>query len=246
MDWRRAKSVLIFAFLCLNLILAYQLWTDRFSQTALNRDMADVEAETMQFLANKDIQVVSDIPRATPRLSTINVRFLDAYRTPMEVILDEPIGFINLLSRSTFRDIEAGTALRYFDAYQLDMSASSSEEFVFYQVHEDLPMFDVILRIFVDEGEITGFKQSFVEVNLEVEEDEVDSQQIISAYTAIRTLAENYLNEGSIITDIKLGYHGQLYDSEDQTFVPNWRIYLSDGAPYYVHAFTGAVEAIQP
>ena len=28
MDWRRAKSVLIFSFLMLNVILGYQLWTD--------------------------------------------------------------------------------------------------------------------------------------------------------------------------------------------------------------------------
>jgi regulatory protein YycI of two-component signal transduction system YycFG len=107
-------------------------------------------------------------------------------------------------------------------------------------------MFDVPLQLFAENGEITGYKQTYVEVKSGGEPTDKAGQKIISAYAAVRSLAENYLSEGAVITDIRLGYHGQLYDSEDQTFVPNWRISLSDGEPYYVHAFTGAVEAIQP
>lgn len=246
MDWRRAKSILIFAFLCLNLILAYQLWADRFSQTALNRDAADLEAETKKLLESKNIRVMPDIPKDTPKLSIINVRLREEYRAPKEVKLEQPIRFISLLSRSTLRDIQNRSAISHFDAYRLDASVNRKDVFLFHQVYGELPMFDVPLQLFAENGEITGYKQTYVEVKSGGEPTDKAGQKIISAYAAVRSLAENYLSEGAVITDIRLGYHGQLYDSEDQTFVPNWRISLSDGEPYYVHAFTGAVEAIQP
>jgi hypothetical protein len=50
---------------------------------------------------------------------------------------------------------------------------------------------------------------------------------------------------GSVITDIQLGYHGQRFDSETQPMLPFWRIVLEKGAPYYVQAFSGAVEGNQ-
>jgi regulatory protein YycI of two-component signal transduction system YycFG len=246
MDWRRAKSILIFAFLCLNLILAYQLWADRFSQTALNRDAADLEAETKKLLEAKSIRVMPTVPKDTPKLSIINVRFKEEYRTPKEVKLEQPIRFISLLSRSTLREIQNKTALEHFDAYRQDTSIGRKDLFLFHQMYRDLPMFDVTLQLFAANGEITGYKQTYVEVKSGVEPNDKNGQKIISAYAAVRSLAENYLSEGAVITDIRLGYHGQLYDSEDQTFVPNWRISLSDREPYYVHAFTGAVEASQP
>ncbi|MDF2921146.1 MAG: hypothetical protein K0R57_60 [Paenibacillaceae bacterium] len=246
MDWRRAKSILIFAFLILNLLLSYQLWADRFSQTALNRGSADLEAETKELLESKNIRVMPDIPKETPKLSTINVRFPEEYRTPKEVELEQPLRFISLLSRSTLREIQNKTALQHFDAYRLDTASAKGNRFLFHQVHGDLPMFDVTLQLFAENEEITGYKQTYVEVKSGGEPGGKAEQKIISAYAAVRSLAENYLSEGAVITDIRLGYHGQLYDSEDQTFVPNWRISLSDREPYYVHAFTGAVETLQP
>lgn len=248
MDWRRAKSILIFAFLCLNLILAYQLWADRFS-SALSRNTAGLEAEKKlleKLLESKNIRVVPDIPKDTPKLSVINVRFQEQYRKPREVKLDKPIPFINLMSRSTLREIQNKTSLDHFQDYRLDNSSDKRDMFIFHQMYSEWPMFDVTLQLFAQNGEITGYKQTYVEVKSGVEPVNPSGQVIISAYAAVRTLAENYLSEGSVITDIRLGYHGQLYDTEDQSFVPNWRISLSDREPYYVHAFTGAVEAIQP
>lgn len=246
MDWRRAKSILIFAFLALNLLLAYQLWADRFSQTALNRDAADLEEETKELLAGKNIRVIPSIPKETPKLSTINVRFLEDYRSPKEVKLAQPIRFISLLNRSTIKEIQSKTSLQHFESYRLDPSSNKGSRFIFHQVYRDLPMFDVTLQLFTENTEITGYKQTYVEVKSGGELNDKSGQKIISAYAAVRSLAENYLSEGAVITDIRLGYHGQLYDSEDQTFVPNWRISLSDREPYYVHALTGAVEAIEP
>jgi regulatory protein YycI of two-component signal transduction system YycFG len=247
MDWRRAKSILIFAFLCLNLILAYQLWEDRFSQAASDQETADLEAETRKLLESKTIRVIPEIPKETPKLPIINVSLREEFRNPQVTRLSQPIRFISMLNRSTLREIESKSGLRHFDAYRLDTSYGRKDVFLFHQIYRDLPMFDVTVQLFAENGEITGYKQTYVEVKSGVEAADKSGQRIISAYAAVRSLAENYLPEGAVITDIRLGYHGQLYDSEEQSFVPNWRITLSNREPYYVHGFTGAVETtVQP
>jgi regulatory protein YycI of two-component signal transduction system YycFG len=109
-------------------------------------------------------------------------------------------------------------------------------------MYDAVPMFDVTLRLFAEKGEITGYKQAFVEVQSGVEQKE---QKVISAYTAVRTLVESYLSAGSIIKDIQLGYHGQRFDSETHPMLPFWRVVLDKGDPYYVQAFSGAVEGNQ-
>ncbi|WP_438445152.1 two-component system regulatory protein YycI [Gorillibacterium sp. sgz5001074] len=245
MNWGRAKTILIMAFLFLNVLLGYQLWADRFSPTASERDSATLIEDTEKLLDTKSIRVISAIPKDTPKLSTINVRYPEAYREPKEMELAKPIRFISLMSRTTLREIQSKSLISHFDQYRLDSPVSKDGVYVFHQLYRELPMFDVVLQLFAENGEITGYKQTYVEVKSGGGPNDPSGQKIISAYTAIRTLAESYLSEGAVITDIKLGYHGQLFDSEDQTLVPNWRITLSDGEPYYVHAFTGAVEAIQ-
>lgn len=246
MNWGRAKTILIMAFLFLNVLLGYQLWADRFSPTASERDSASLIEETEKLLDTKRIKVVPTIPKDTPKLSTINVRYPEEYREPKEMVLTKPIRFISLLSRATLREIESKATISHFGSYRLDPSLSEENIHVFHQLYRELPMFDVTLQLFAENGEITGYKQTYVEVKSGGGPEDKAGQKIISAYSAVRTLAESYLSEGAEIKDIKLGYHGQLFDSEDQTFVPSWRITLSDDEPYYVHAFTGAVEAIQP
>lgn len=242
MDWGRAKSILIVSFLLLNLMLAYQLWVNQWYQNAAKSDTADMIQEMDKQLAAKNIRVLVDIPKETPKLSQITVRFRDEFRTDKQVKLQQPVKFVSLFSRATLREIQSKTAIEHFDAYRLDQVTSTDNHYVFHQVYGGLPMFDVSLQLFADNGEITGYKQTYVEVQSGGEPKEKGVQKVVSAYAVIRSLAENYLNEGASITDISLGYHGQLYDSDIQYFPPYWRICVSDREPYYVQAFTGAVE----
>lgn len=67
-------------------------------------------------------------------------------------------------------------------------------------------------------------------------------QQVLSAYDVLGNLAEYYLPQGSVVADVRLGYHGPIFESETQVLAPYWRVVLSQGDTYYVHAVTGAVE----
>ena len=245
MDWGRAKTVLIISFLSLNILLAYQLWVNRWSQAAGISSDRLIE-ETNRILAAKGIRLLSDIPKDTPTLSSISVHWGEEYQPLKSVELSTPIPVSLLLDSASTRDLGTWLGLEHFGEYELDAAASSQDVYVFYQMADGLPMFDVTLQFYADQNEIIGYKQAYVEVKSSEEPKERETQKIISAYTAIRSLAENYLKEGAVITDVRLGYHGQLFDSEDQTFVPYWRVLISDGEPYYVHAFTGAVEGLPP
>jgi regulatory protein YycI of two-component signal transduction system YycFG len=58
----------------------------------------------------------------------------------------------------------------------------------------------------------------------------------------VSILAEKFLSEGTAIIDVRLGYHGQVFNSETRVLAPFWRVLTESGEQYYVHAITGAVE----
>jgi regulatory protein YycI of two-component signal transduction system YycFG len=242
MDWGRAKMVLILSFLFLNLLLGYQMWVTRWDPSLLNPDMSAFKEETKQLLTSKNIKVLMTIPKAVPKLRQISVKFADNNVDPKLVVLPTPVPFANFTAKNSLRDLAFKVDIPNASQYKLDRSEKKADVFIFNQIFEDVPMFDVTLQLFAKKAEITGYKQAFVEVQSGVEQ---KKQKVISAYTAVRSLAENYLPTGSVITDIQLGYHGQRFDSETQPMLPFWRIVLAQGAPFYVQAFSGAVEGNQ-
>jgi regulatory protein YycI of two-component signal transduction system YycFG len=245
MDWGRAKMVLILSFLFLNLLLGYQMWVTRWDPTLLNADMKAFKEETKQLLASKNIKVINNIPSAVPKLSQISVKFADNNGDPKLVTLPAPIPYTSFKAKNSLRDLALKADIPNATQYQLDPGLVKPDEILFNQMYENVPLFDVTLQLFAKKAEITGYKQAFVEVQLGVDQKEQKLTKVISAYTAVRSLAENYLPVGSVITNIQLGYHGQRFDSETQPMLPFWRIVLEKGAPYYVQAFSGAVEGNQ-
>ncbi|WP_409343647.1 two-component system regulatory protein YycI [Paenibacillus sp. MBLB4367] len=241
MDWGRAKTILIVSFLFLNVLLGYQLWVTRFSQTYSETDTASIIEETNKLLAIKNIRVLADVPKDTPKLGQITVKLPEKYRDAKKVTLQQPIKYVNLISRSGLKEVIAKLPVENATAYKLDTALSRDDEYVFYQMMTDMPLFDATLHLYGQKGEINGFKQTKVEVQSGGEHKE---QKVISAYTAIRSLAEN-LPEGSVIADVRLGYHGQQFDSETQVLLPTWRVVLAEGGPYYVQAFNGELERPQ-
>jgi regulatory protein YycI of two-component signal transduction system YycFG len=245
MDWGRAKSILIVSFLCLNILLGYQLWVTRWEQAQSLSHSAGSIDETNKLLADKKIRLVPEVPKDAPKLKQITAHFPEAYRNPSTVTLSTPVNYVKLLNKTFLRDVLASSGADQADAYRLDSARSRNGVFVFNQIFEDMPLFDINLTLFAQKGQITGFKQSYVEVQSGGEQNAQKEQKVISAYTAIRSLAESYLKEGAVITDIRLGYHGQRFDSDTRPMLPFWRIMLADGEPYYVQAFNGEVEGPQ-
>jgi regulatory protein YycI of two-component signal transduction system YycFG len=68
-----------------------------------------------------------------------------------------------------------------------------------------------------------------------------EAKPVLPAAKVVASLIEAYLPDGAIISDIQLGYKGQIFDSEKQVSAPSWRVMLESGDLFYVHAISGEV-----
>lgn len=240
MEWGKAKTILILAFLGLNLVLGYQLWVIKQDVLGSKLYQAEITQETQRILESKGITVEGEIPEETPNAGEITVRFtnassiLDKPDSP-QIELETPVLFVKLQQ-------ELPDQIPFADQYEVDPIQSSEGHYVMNQLYNGLPMFEVNLELFHEQGEITAYKQRYVEV---IPNDTVKDQSVLSAYIALQLLTENYLQSGSTIQDIRLGFHGKIYDSVTQVLAPKWRFALADGSIYYLHAINGEVEEVQ-
>ncbi|MVP00732.1 two-component system regulatory protein YycI [Paenibacillus lutrae] len=241
MNWGRAKTILILSFFFLNVVLGYLVWAGKEKQTELATDMSSVLQETNKLLKDKNIQLNHELPKETPRLREITFKFAETYKPDIMLQLRYPFKFTNLLNRSTAKEELSKIDIPQLESYQYDPVVSTKGMYVLNQVYNGYPMFDVQLKMYENDTLITSYRQTYVEVESGGEDKE---QKVIHAYTAVRSLVDKFLLDGTVITDVRLGYHGQLFDSQTQYMVPNWRVSIDNGDIYYVHAFNGAVEML--
>ncbi|MDQ0061567.1 two-component system regulatory protein YycI [Paenibacillus harenae] len=238
MDWGRAKSVLIFSFLLLNLLLGYQLWLDIREQRNVNVNSAELPQDKVLLMQQKGISLRDNLhlPLETPELRDITyLLHSDSRKNAEPIMLETPVD-----SRIIFTQSELvktlGNIIPELNQYVYDSLVSDAGVSVFHRMTEGRPMFDVKLELHHSFQKITGYQQDRIEILSTGE-----AKQVLPAAKVITSLIETYLPNGSVITDIQLGYHGQIFDSERQVSTPSWRVMLEDGQIYYVHAISGEV-----
>ena len=243
MDWSRAKTVLIWAFLLLNVLLGYQLWMDElnlttFAENATRRD------EMNRLLEQKEIRLDGPVPEGTPSLREITVR-LSGERAEEPQPLAAPFARSRLDDAALVRESVAGD-VAHPEAYEPDAFAPkpNGSIYVMNQLYGELPMFEMRLELYGDEKTVDRYRVSYAEVEAQApsEGQTAQGQEVLSAYIVISSLAENYLPRGAVVADVRLGYHGPIFESETQVLAPYWRVVLNTGETYYVHAVNGAVE----
>ncbi|MFD0698522.1 two-component system regulatory protein YycI [Paenibacillus sp. GCM10027628] len=243
MNWGRAKTILILSFLMLNMILGFQLWSaNRSNQTEIASDTSGTVEELNRVLRSKNIRLTEDLPTDLPKLKVITVKFDESMKPSEKKTLKTPITMATLLGKGASKEVQARSEIPHFELYQFDSVTSKNGVYLFNQVFGKLPLFDVKVELNEQNGEITSYRQAYVEVESGVEQTE---QKLIPAQLAVRSLVDNYLSEGSIITEVRLGYHGQNYNSQTQPMFPHWRVTIDNGDIYYLQAFNGAVEPPQ-
>lgn len=242
MDWGRAKTILILSFLFLNMILGFQLWESKSKQTELAADTSGIAIELDRVLRSKNIRISEELPKEVPKLKEITVQFDETKSSKEKVALKTPTTRTSILGRGASKNNQIYIEIPRLEMYQFDGVTTQDGVFSFNQMYNQLPMFPVKLELYEQNGKITSYRQAFVEVESGGEQKE---QTVIPAHTAVRSLAEKYLLEGSVITNVQLGYHGQLYNSQTQLLIPTWRVAIDNGLIYYVQAFNGAVDEPQ-
>lgn len=238
MEWGRAKTILIISFLLLNALLGYQLWQSKLKVTDENSDIEAIAAEIMALLTKHEVYLDVAIPRDTPKMNEITVTNGRDGTYGSRIELLQPVLFRTLEPDSPIWK-ELGAEIPNLSDYELDSAHADDGVIVLHQMANGFPMFDVALKLYYLNQGIYSYRQDYVVV--QEGQQQVD-QRVLSAYLAVGRLAENYLRKNTVITDIQLGYHGQLFNSETLVLAPSWRISADDGSVYYVHAINGAVE----
>lgn len=239
MDWGRAKNVLIYAFLLLNLVLGYQLWNDIREQVNSNLDYTSLETSTQKIMEDKGIRVLAKIPSDTPTLGKIEYRFSKGSQSGQVIELPNPID-----SKLIFSSRDLATALKktlpQIEQFRYDEGDSREGVFVLHPlVDEEWPLFNVELVLYYSNQKIISYRTEEIEI---VSLEEEKEQRVLSASKALGNLIENFLPENSVVTQIELGYYGQVFDSDAPLpATPAWRFKLEDGKEYYVQGINGDV-----
>lgn len=236
MDWGRAKNVLIISFLLLNILLGYQLWLDIREQLNINVNTAELPQDKVLLMQQKRISLEANLPLETPDLGDLTyLLHSDSRKNAEPVTLEKPVDSTIIYSKAQLVKT-LGSRIPELDQYEFDLLNSSVDKFVLYRVVEGRPMFDVKLTLYISNQKITSFLQDRVELLGSGE-----AKQVLPAAKVVASLIETYLPDGAVISDIQLGYKGQIFDSEKQVSAPSWRVMLENGQLFYVHAISGEV-----
>lgn len=237
MEWGRAKTILIWTFFLLNVLLAYQLWVDRWDVFGSAFGRSEKIAEVEHILEERGIVLRQEIPVGVPKVKEIYVKYVrradeDGPRRLSPTVPADRVGRSS--SHEMLKD-----QIPHFEQYEQDPALTRPDRLVWDQMADGLPMFEINLSIPIEDGRMTRYEQDYVEIQPSPEAKE---QSGLAAYRVVRLLAERFLQQGDGIADIRLGYHGRMYESETQVLAPKWRIVLDNGDIYYVHAVNGEVE----
>jgi regulatory protein YycI of two-component signal transduction system YycFG len=255
MDWSRAKTILIWAFLLLDLFLGYQVYasrTENWQNTeAVQGDKWDIEL----YLRQQNIVLQADVPQETPEMKYLNVEFSGVNALALQdipgirVTVDKTSLVARLVPPLPVREQtnqaeilrQLSPRLLYSSEYVPDLYFSSRNHVRYLQLYEKLPLFVAPLEVTIENGEVREYRQTYMHIR-----SQGSGRQVISAYSALRSLVEKQmLHPGEKIENVSLGYYGYHYDADIQVLAPVWRV-IHDGKQHFVNAFTGAVERPMP
>jgi regulatory protein YycI of two-component signal transduction system YycFG len=249
-DWSRAKTILIWAFLFLDLFLGYQVYASRMQhwQNAESVDGSKWEIEL--YLQQLNITLAAEVPKETPEMRNLNV---EVQGLNMFALQDIPGIKVSLEKMALAAKLEPPMRVRgemtpaellrqlqprmlHANEYTFDPSQSGGQRLVYLQQYDKLPLFVAPLEVYFENGAIHSYRQTYFHIR-----SQGSGRQVISAYTALRSLVEKQIiAPGEKIENVQLGYYGY-YDADIQVLAPVWRV-IHDGKLHYVNAFTGAIE----
>ena len=243
MDWGRAKNVLIISFLLLNVVLGYQLWIEWRERLTTAVNWTSLPPETLKIMQQKNISMDDNakIPTETPAMRELTYAFTQrADGGILERQVIDPSPETRIVFGEELLQALSGT-IPELDRYALDQPVSrEGAYFVFNRMEGGWPMFDVHLTLYYSEQKIRAFSQDLVVIK---PSSGAKEQQVLSAAKALAKVIEVNLPVGSVIKEIRLGYHGEIFEELDyQLTTPSWRILLDNSEEvYYVNAISAEV-----
>jgi regulatory protein YycI of two-component signal transduction system YycFG len=254
-DWRRAKTILIWAFLLLDCFLAFQVWASH-GEIELAQQTEGAADSLQDFVKSRGIVLSTQLPVQTPSMYNLNIKYdnfseIDKNRyssQSMQVsgnVLNSqfhgPIPAVSLMSKEELlKQLE--DAIPFLGEYKPDSASSDPGKLGLVQQWGTYPLFNGELDLIMTDNRLVGYRQTHLTVVKKG-----SGKKIISSATALRTLIDNHLvKNGEEIHSIDLGYYGHAFDAEIQVVAPVWRIIHGNRQVHYVNGFTGVIEKTSP
>lgn len=239
MDWSRAKTLLIIAFVALNLFLTVQIIQAWVEKSQMQNGSDSIRRELTQILREKEIDM-PNIPPAPPPVSVLEARIAP----PGEGWIQHGDGSYGKtfhppvsLSRTDQLDNLLEKEVPSFSDYRL--VSRKGHTLIYLQYWKGRPLYGSRLEVKLSDARSL---QSLKLVRLSIKEGK-DVQSPVPASFALLNLVESgKVPKGTTFTQIELGYHGQSYDAKTRVLSPVWKFAAEDGRTYYVNALTGALQ----
>ncbi|MFO7263944.1 MAG: two-component system regulatory protein YycI [Bacillota bacterium] len=258
MDWGRAKTILIAAFLILDLLLIWELAERR---SVLEEGFMTAAEELEQRMRQAGVEQATDVPADIPEGWVLTVELLpiqppenvEGTLTPSQrqpnqwtVHLRRPYPLVKNSSRAAEPLPELPPDLVYqARQYMPDPWLSSEQRWRYVQTVRGVPLFHVGLELELENGYVRRYHQSWAVVRKRE-----PAPPLISAATAVYSLLDKqYLSAETILQDVRFGYYGRIYDADEQVLNPVWRVVYDERGPggrqrhvLFVNAITGSLE----
>lgn len=237
MDWGKAKSIFIIAFLILNISLGYQLYLKNFNQLEdIQATKNDIE-EISEKLSQQEITITIEIPKEMPEMHFLQVKNNVYANFSLLNNSNNNDTDIDILQLITYENIT------HIEKYKFSERDSNNNYFVYYQHDSDFPFYGSKVEVFLNEDGTIYYKQNYYEII-----NQGLDRQVISSYSALQTVLDQQLiPTGAEIIEIELGYHGQTSQSSSQLLTPVWKIsYSLHGVKndLFVNAMTGGLQNV--
>ena len=268
MDWSKAKTILIFAFLALNIYLLYQLLTETWATEIVSNDNTSIA----QILDQRDVD-----PSKLPRMSR-DIGYLTGSSEQMtaamitknrdaqlattlenmqlEVELKQPVSLDAKELRNTATTF-VGEYVPFGAEYSYWRYDQQSKQIAFVQTYEGHRIFStpevegdsetyigpsLLLLQLNDAFEVTDYKQRHL-TNLS---SKTQDDLVLTASEAISQLAgRKYFQPNQEMRAINAGFYSLPLDSSGSLIImpPLWSITI-DNQVYFVNAIDGTVERV--
>jgi regulatory protein YycI of two-component signal transduction system YycFG len=248
MDWSRAKTTLMIAFVLLNLFLLVQLHDVHLQKSSIQTDRAD-KTQVDHLLAESQITL-------TPR-SPVEFTALASYKATVSTLAgpgwqkDERGGYTKAFAEPlpAQKIPELNRFLQgnvpYFNEYQLVESTPTSMQHLVYIQKSEKGYLIYDGRIEVNYTDSTWMVRV---VHYELKEASAGSEQPIDYYTALyRLLTSGKVAPKSTISSVQLVYRAKSIPnmSEDILFVPYWYFYVDSDVFELNATYHGLSESVE-
>jgi len=234
MDWSRAKTILILAFVVLNLFLGSQLSQSMRQKSEILHTSKVTEQQVNQLLKENQIQYVTKDKPYPDQIGAYQAAITSLHP---EWKQDEEGGHIKNYSPAhpykNRQDLERflKREIPFFTDYRFE--SSSSKKIVYLQ-HDDngRPIFDGKVEVnLASPGRIGSIRVVHYTLT------QLQAVKLIDPYSALYRLITNWgPQKNSIITEPNLGYRAKAYTSrEDYILIPYWRFKVGQ-VPVYINA----------